>query len=75
MRGLRLELKYRIDMRRLPYLLARWGPYLLPAPHTDRNGRYPILSQYFDSPQLDFYKDKHFRIPYVLCTGKAIADR
>lgn len=54
----RIELKYQIDYRLKDRLMARLGPYLEPAPHTDDRAMYPIMSLYFDSPSLRFYDEK-----------------
>ncbi len=55
----RLERKYRLRHAAREYLLAYWRPYLVRAPYTNHDGVYPILSQYFDSPALTFYHEKH----------------
>lgn len=54
----RIELKYLIDPSTKERLLARWRPYLEPAPYTDELAMYPIMSLYFDSPSLRFYDEK-----------------
>ena len=54
----RIELKYHIDYRLKELLLGRLLPYLEPAPYTDDQARYPIMSLYFDSPSLRFYDEK-----------------
>lgn len=58
MRRFRHELKFLIhhSVRRL--LLARWQRYLLPAAFTNRHAVEPVLSQYYDSPHLTFYREK-----------------
>lgn len=55
---LRHERKYLVhhSVRRL--LLARWGRHLVRAPHTDDHAVSPILSQYYDSPDLLHYREK-----------------
>lgn len=54
----RIELKYQVDYRLKDRLMARLGPYLEPAPHTDDRAMYSIMSLYFDSPSLRFYDEK-----------------
>lgn len=54
----RIELKYLVDPATKERLMARWRPYLVPAPYTDELAMYPIMSLYFDSPSLRFYDEK-----------------
>ena len=58
MRPLRSEWKFLLhhDVKRV--LLERWRPYLVRAPFTNPHAVSPILSQYYDSPHLDFFHDK-----------------
>ena len=56
--GGRIELKYLVDPDTKNRLMARWRPYLVPAPYTDALAMYPIMSLYFDSPSLRFYDEK-----------------
>lgn len=55
----RFERKYRVTDRQAKFLRACWEPHLMRAPFTDEDGAYPVLSQYFDSPGLRFYHQKH----------------
>jgi hypothetical protein len=55
----RFERKYRLPDRDRAYLLEYWRPFLMPAPFADARGTYPVLSQYFDSPDLRFHREKH----------------
>lgn len=57
-RVLRSELKYLVHQGAKDILLQRWGRYLTRAPFTNRHGVSPVLSQYYDSPKLDFYHEK-----------------
>jgi hypothetical protein len=58
MTAYRQELKFLIDHNTKSLLLERWRPYLVRAPFTNEDGVSPILSLYYDSPQLAFYFDK-----------------
>ena len=58
MRPPRTELKFLVHHSVCATLLERWRPYLTRAPFTNRFGVTPILSQYYDSPALDFYHEK-----------------
>ena len=58
MRPFRDELKFLVHYSVKEKLLARWMRYLVRAPFTDENASTPILSQYYDSPTLDFYEEK-----------------
>lgn len=58
MRPFRSELKFVIHHSVREMLLARWGRYLVRAPFTNQFAVTPILSQYYDSPTLEFYHEK-----------------
>lgn len=58
MQAVRCELKYMISHRLRDKLLGRWGRYLVRAPFTNQHAVSPVLSQYYDSPDFDFYWDK-----------------
>ncbi|MFP8873995.1 MAG: polyphosphate polymerase domain-containing protein [Myxococcota bacterium] len=58
MRPFRQELKFLIHYSVRELLLSRWSQYLVRAPFTDANAVTPILSQYYDSPELTFYWEK-----------------
>lgn len=55
---LRTELKFVVHHSVQTLLMARWDRCLLPAAHTDAYATTPILSLYYDSPDLDFYREK-----------------
>ncbi len=55
---LRNEYKYIISNEQKNFLLALWSPHLIADPHTNSKGKTPILSLYYDSPNLDFYYEK-----------------
>jgi hypothetical protein len=55
---LRTELKFVVHHSVRSMMLERLSPHLTKAPHTDRYARSPILSQYFDSPDLVFCDEK-----------------
>ncbi len=57
-RPFRHELKFLIHHSVRELLLQRWGRYLVRAPFTNAYGVTPILSQYYDSPDLTFYWEK-----------------
>jgi hypothetical protein len=57
-RPTRDELKYLITTKTWEALRANWGHHLIRDPYTDSEGCTPILSQYYDSPSLDFYEEK-----------------
>lgn len=57
-RPYREELKFVIHHSVKTALLERWSPYLVKAPFTNQHGVTPILSQYYDSPFLDFFYEK-----------------
>lgn len=58
LRPLRTELKFLIHHSVRSMLLERWSRYLVRAPFTNEYAVSPILSQYFDSPTLEFYHEK-----------------
>ena len=58
MRPFRQELKFLVHYSVRELLLARWSRYLVQAPFTNHNAVTPILSQYYDSPDLTFYWEK-----------------
>ena len=57
-RPFRSELKFLLHHSTKRLLLERWRRYLVQAPFTDDNAVTPILSQYYDSPCLEFYNEK-----------------
>lgn len=59
----RLELKYLIRSDLRGRLVNLWQKHLQPAEHTNVDGSYPVLSQYYDSPRLHFYHDKYAGVP------------
>jgi hypothetical protein len=58
MRPFRRELKFVVHHSVRETLLARWQRYLVRAPFTNENAVTPILSQYYDTPDLTFYWEK-----------------
>lgn len=58
MRPFRSEWKFLLHHDTKRVLLERWRPYLVRAPFTNEYAVSPILSQYYDSPHLDFFHDK-----------------
>jgi hypothetical protein len=58
MRPFRSELKFLLHYSTRELLLERWRRYLVRAPFTDEHAMSPILSQYYDSPDLQFYEEK-----------------
>lgn len=58
MRPFRNELKFLLHHSTRELLLERWRRYLVRAPFTDEHAMSPILSQYYDSPDLRFYEEK-----------------
>lgn len=58
MKPLRDELKYIITTNDRNYLIEMWRMRLEKDPHTDHCAMTPILSQYYDSPNLRFYEEK-----------------
>ncbi len=57
-RPFRDELKFLVHYSVREMLLAHWSRHLVRAPFTDEHAMTPILSQYYDSPSLDFYEEK-----------------
>ena len=57
-RPFRQELKFLVHYSLREMLLARWSRYLVRAPFTNEHAVTPILSQYYDSPDLTFYEEK-----------------
>ncbi len=53
----RYEVKYLVDTRRIPTLLAEVAPYTRPDPHSPEWG-YPIHSVYWDTDDLRFFWEK-----------------
>jgi hypothetical protein len=58
LRPFRSELKFVLHHSTKRMLLERWRRYLVRAPFTDENAVTPILSQYYDSPELKYYWEK-----------------
>ena len=58
MRPFREELKFIIDHAQKDAVLERWRRHLHRDPFTNDYAATPILSQYYDSPMLDFYEEK-----------------
>ncbi len=58
LRPLRSELKYVVHHSDKAKLMARWSPFLRRADFTNAHAVTPILSQYYDSPTLEFYREK-----------------
>ena len=57
-RPYRQELKFYIHHGVKAALLERWRRFLVKAPFTNEHAVTPILSQYYDSPDLLFYREK-----------------
>ncbi len=57
-KGFRNELKFILHQRQRLALLERWGRYLVKDRYTNEDAVTPILSQYYDTPQLTFYEEK-----------------
>ena len=57
-RPYRNELKYSIHYSARELLLNHWQRYIVRAAHTNENAVAPVLSQYFDSPDLVFVREK-----------------
>lgn len=53
----RYEVKYLVATRRVPELLADFGPYTRPDPHSSEWG-YPISSVYWDTADFQFFWEK-----------------
>lgn len=60
---MRQELKFVIHHSVRRMLLERWSPHLVKAAFTDSEARAPVLSQYYDSPTLEFCREKQDGIP------------
>ena len=58
MRPFRQELKFLVHYSVREMLLARWSRYLVRAPFTNERAVTSVLSQYYDSPDLQFYHEK-----------------
>lgn len=54
----RSEWKYLVDRAVMGRLLARWSPFLRADEHAASRQAYPVLSQYFDSPDLGSRTEK-----------------
>ena len=63
MRPFRQELKFLIHYSLREMLLERWSRYLMRAPFTNEHAVTPVLSQYYDSPDLLFYHEKVDGLP------------
>ena len=57
-RRMRDEFKYIVSHDVRERILERWRRHLRRDPHTNEDAVTPILSQYYDSPQLLFYEEK-----------------
>jgi hypothetical protein len=57
-RPYREELKFLVSHDVVRLLLARWRRYLVRAPFTNEDALTPVLSLYYDSPDLRFYREK-----------------
>jgi hypothetical protein len=57
-RPFREELKFLVSHDVKQLLLARWQRYLARAPFTNERALSPVLSLYYDSPDLRFYREK-----------------
>jgi hypothetical protein len=57
-RPFRAELKYVITHDQRCRLLELWGRHLVKDAHSDEDARTPILSQYYDTPELTFVREK-----------------
>jgi hypothetical protein len=60
---MRQELKFVVHHSVRRMLLEHWSPHLVKAAFTDSHARTPVLSQYYDSPNLSFYREKHDGVP------------
>lgn len=54
----RYELKYVVDARRYRALVEDLRHFMVPDSHGDPSGSYPIVSLYFDSPDLEAFYSK-----------------
>ncbi|MDH3523668.1 MAG: polyphosphate polymerase domain-containing protein [Acidobacteriota bacterium] len=57
-RPFREELKYVVHHSTAATLLERWSRHLTHDPYADSYGYTPVLSQYYDTPDLAFYFEK-----------------
>lgn len=60
----RQELKYVVTLSAKEALFERWRRYLVKAPFTDAHATGPVLSLYYDSPNLCFYREKLDGLPH-----------
>jgi len=58
MRAYRRELKFLVHHSVRSMLLERWRRFLVRAPFTNVHAVGPVLSLYYDSPELAFYREK-----------------
>lgn len=54
----RWELKFLVHHSVKTMILERWKRYLRIAPFTNQHAVTPVLSQYYDTPELGFYRQK-----------------
>lgn len=54
----RQELKFLVRHDAKAMLIERWRRYLVKAPFTNERAVSPVLSLYYDSPNLSFYREK-----------------
>ena len=54
----RFELKYRLHYEQVKAFLGRIAEYVRPDPHNEALGFYPIVSLYYDSPDLVCFREK-----------------
>jgi len=64
LRPFRSEWKYVVHHSVKRLLMARWQHFLVRAQFTNEHAQTPILSQYYDSPTLTFYHEKHAGIAF-----------
>ena len=57
-RPFRSEHKFLIHHSIRNHFLERWGQHIIPDPTSTQNGVSPVLSLYYDTPDLTFYHDK-----------------
>ena len=58
MRPPRNEYKYLISNKAKDVLISLWNKHLIKDPYTDKDAKTPILSLYYDTPDLLFYNEK-----------------
>ena len=63
MDDVRQELKFVIHHSVRRMLLERWSPHLVRAAFTDSDARAHVLTQYYDSPTLEFCREKRDGVP------------